>query len=80
MALSDKDIEKFSLLWREEYGEEISAERAYCEAIACLHLVQLAYRPMGSEDRTTLQKERGTLLTLFQKDSKKFSDNKLNNL
>jgi hypothetical protein len=84
LVLQTQDIEKFRKLWRDEYGEEIGPERARDEAVACLRLVQLAYRPMQPEDQSMLREKRIALANALEqeikKDTKKYFDNKLSNL
>ena len=47
--LSDKALEEFKKIWREEKGEDISDEKAAEEAINLLTLMNAIYRPIKKE-------------------------------
>jgi hypothetical protein len=47
--LSDKALEEFKKIWREEKGEDISDEKAAEEAINLLTLMDAVYKPIKKE-------------------------------
>lgn len=47
--LSDKALEEFKKIWREEKGEDISDEKAAEEAINLLTLMDAIYKPIKKE-------------------------------
>ena len=47
--LSNKSLEEFKKIWREQFGEEISDEKATEEAINLLTLMDAVYRPIKKE-------------------------------
>jgi len=47
--LSNKSLEEFKKIWREQFGEEISDEKAAEEAINLLTLMDAVYRPIKKE-------------------------------
>ena len=71
--LSDAQIIKFQMLYKEQFGKEISREEALEKGIKLMRLVQIVYKPITQEEYDAVQKDRRETL---QKDSKKFKDNK----
>jgi len=47
--ISQKALDAFKLIWKKEYGEEISNEFALTEAIALLTIINMTYRPIKKE-------------------------------
>jgi len=47
--LSDKALKEFKNIWREQFGEEISDEKAAEEAINLLTLMDAVYKPIKNE-------------------------------
>ena len=47
--LSNKSLEEFKKIWREQFGEEISDEKAAEEAINLLTIMDAVYRPIKKE-------------------------------
>lgn len=45
MVLSNEDIEKFQILYKKQYGIEISAEQAREEGMKLIRLITLVYGP-----------------------------------
>lgn len=75
--LSDAQITKFQVLWKEHFGKEISREEALEKGIKLMRLVQIVYKPITQEELEAVQRDRQTeLAEKQQKDSKKFIDNK----
>lgn len=47
--LSDKALEEFKQIWREQFKEDISDEKAAEEAINLLTMMDAIYRPIKKE-------------------------------
>ena len=56
--LSDEQITKFQILYKNRFGREISREEAYEQGIKLMRLVELIYRPMSMGEYQELQKRR----------------------
>ena len=56
--LSDEQITKFQLLWKNRFGKEIGREEAYEKGVKLLRLIQLIYRLMTEEEYKRLQERR----------------------
>lgn len=50
MVLSGKHISSFQNLYKEEFGEDISQEEAYTQAVKLIDLVRSIYKPVTQED------------------------------
>ena len=50
MHIPDHMLEKFQKLWKDQFGEEISKEKAYAEGIKVITYVKHFYRPMIEEE------------------------------
>lgn len=50
MVLSGKHISSFQSLYKEEFGEEISEEETYTQAVKLIELVRLVHKPITKED------------------------------
>ncbi|MFC1630053.1 hypothetical protein ACFL06_00765 [Patescibacteria group bacterium] len=48
--LSNKQIKKFQLLWKNRFGKEISQEEAYKKGIKLIRLVELTFQPMTKDE------------------------------
>jgi len=46
IMVSEKALQEFKKLWREEFGEDISDEKALEEATALLTMFDVIYRPI----------------------------------
>ena len=49
IMVSEKALQEFKKIWREEFGEEISDEKALQEATALLTMFDVIYRPIRKE-------------------------------
>ncbi len=58
MHLSDKHINEFQELWKEHFGQEISKEFAYNQAIKLIELVEIASQPLTKEDLQRVEESR----------------------
>ena len=67
MKLSDEDICKFQILYRNEFGIELSKEDAYEKGIKLLRLISIVYRPMSQEKYCAIQKHRQETKSLLIK-------------
>ena len=47
--ISDKAIQEFKKIWKEQFGEDISDEKAMDEGTALLTLMNVVYRPIKKE-------------------------------
>ncbi len=56
--LSEEQITKFQILYRNRFGKEISREEAYEKGSKLIRLVELIYKPMTKNDYKRLQKRR----------------------
>ena len=66
MVLSDKDITKFQILYRDELGIEISREDAYEKGIKLLRLMSIVYKPMTEKEYQIIQEHRKNTIQLLQ--------------
>jgi hypothetical protein len=66
MVLSDEDITKFQILYRDELGIEISKEDAYEKGIKLLRLMSIVYKPMTEKEYQVIQKHRKNTIQLLQ--------------
>jgi len=46
IMVSEKALQEFKNIWREEFGEDISDEKALEEAVSLLTLFDTVYRPI----------------------------------
>lgn len=56
--LSDEQITKYQMLYKNRFGKEISREEAYEQGAKLIRLVELTYKPMTEEEYRRLQKRR----------------------
>lgn len=56
--LSDKQIKKFQILYKELLGKEISLSEAHEQAESLVREVELTYKPMTEREFKMLQKRR----------------------
>lgn len=47
--MSDKALQEFKKIWKEQYGEDISDEKAMDEGMALLNIMNVVYRPIKKE-------------------------------
>lgn len=57
--LSQKALEEFKAIWKEQFDEEISNEKATEEAINLLTLMNAVYRPIKKDWLKELKKRDG---------------------
>ena len=56
--LSNEQITKFQVLYKERFGKEISREEAYEKGMKLMRLVELVYKPMTETEYQQLQEHR----------------------
>ena len=56
--LSDEQISKFQMLYKNRFGKEISREEAYEKGANLIRLVELIYKPITENEYKQLQKRR----------------------
>jgi len=56
--LSDEQIRKFQILYKNRFGKEISREETYEKGTKLVRLVELIYKPMTEKEYKQLQKRR----------------------
>lgn len=56
--LSDEQIKKFQILYKNRFGKEISREEAYEKGAKLIRLVELIWKPMTEDEYKQLQKRR----------------------
>ena len=56
--LSDEQIRKFQMLYKNRFGKEINREEAYEQGAKLIRLVELIYKPMTEDEYRKLQKRR----------------------
>jgi len=56
--LSDDQIRKFQLLWKNRFGKEISKEEAYEKGAKLLRLIELIFKPITEAEYQKLQERR----------------------
>ena len=56
--LSDEQIKKFQLLWKNRFGKEISREDVFEKGAKLLRLIELIYKPMTETEYKKLQERR----------------------
>lgn len=67
--ISKKALEEFKQVWKKEFNEEISDEKAMEEAINLLTLMNVIYRPAKKEWVEELEKDEQTNSEEGDKDS-----------
>jgi len=63
--ISEGGIKKFQELYKEHFGEEISAEKAYQSATKLLRLVEIIYKPMTQEELEMVQQWEAKIMKEF---------------
>ncbi len=56
--LSDEQIIKFQMLYKNRFGKEISRQEAYEKGAKLIRLVELIYKPMTEAEYQKLQERR----------------------
>lgn len=56
--LSNEQITKFQMLYKNRFGKEISREEAYEQGAKLLRLVEIVYKPMTENEYQKLQERR----------------------
>ena len=66
MVLSDEDLTKFQALYKNEFGIEISKEKAYEQGMKLLNLVSIVYQPTTEEEYELIENCYKNTLPLLQ--------------
>ncbi len=53
--LSDEQITKYQMLYKNRFGKEISREEAYEQGAKLIRLIKLIYKPMTQEEYNQVQ-------------------------
>lgn len=56
--LSDEQITKYQILYKNRYGKEIGRERAFEQGAKLIRLVELIYKPITESEYQNLQERR----------------------
>ena len=56
--LTDEQIKKFQLLWKNRFGKNIGRKESYEKGAKLLRLMELTYKSMTEEEYKRLQKRR----------------------
>lgn len=56
--LSDEQITKFQILYKNRFGTEISREEAYEQGAKLIRLIRLVYEPITEKEYKELQNRR----------------------
>ena len=56
--LSDEQITKFQILYKNRFGKKISREAAYAKGAKLIRLVELIYKPMTEAEYLELHERR----------------------
>ncbi|MDD3284363.1 MAG: hypothetical protein PHZ07_02100 [Patescibacteria group bacterium] len=56
--LSDEQITKYQMLYKNRFGKDISREEAYEQGIKLIRLIKLVYKPMTQEEYNQVQERR----------------------
>ena len=56
--LTDQQITRFQVLWKEHFGKEISREEALEKGIKLMRLVEIVYKPITQEEFDAVQIDR----------------------
>ena len=56
--LTDAQIVKFQMLYKEQFGKEISRQEALEKGIKLVRIVELVYKPITQEEYDAVQKRR----------------------
>lgn len=63
--ISDEALQEFKKIWKEQFGEDISDEKAMDKGTALLTLMNVIYRPIKKEWATELQEKDNTVNKAF---------------
>jgi len=66
MRLTEHDVAEFQRLWREEFGVEITPERARAEGVKLLGLMSLVLQPPTDEELDAARERRRALAPLIR--------------
>ena len=58
MHLTDEQITEFQLLYKEQFGKDISREEAYDQAMKLITLVKIVYKQMTEDALKELSEKR----------------------
>lgn len=53
--LSQKDIEEYKRIYKEEFGEEISDQEALAQGTSLINLMKIIYRPIKKSDNEVVK-------------------------
>ncbi len=56
--LSDEQVTKFQVLYKKQFGREITKEEALEKGVKLVRMMQLIYKPMTKEEYEQVQKRR----------------------
>ena len=59
--LSDEQITKYQMLYKDQFGKEISREEAYEQGVKLIRLIELIYKPMTKDEYEQIQERRRKL-------------------
>lgn len=62
MIISDEHLLKFKLLYKEHFGEDISDNEAYEQAVKLLRLMSIVHNPISAEQYNFIKKHRENML------------------
>lgn len=77
--ISDKALTEFKKIWKEQFGEDISDEKAMDEATPLLTLMNVIYRPVKKEwlDESKVDKAYDILFEEVEKQQNELDKTKL---
>ena len=56
--ISDKQIKKYQMLYKNRFGKEISREEAYVKGAKLIRLIELIFKPITETEYQKLQERR----------------------
>jgi len=56
--LSDEQITKFQILYKNHFGRKINRDEAYKKGVKLVRLIELIYKPITKDEYKRLQKRR----------------------
>jgi hypothetical protein len=66
MVISDIQLKKFQELYKTELGLEISRDEAFDKALKLLHMMELIYHPLTSDELEEIENERIAFIESLQ--------------
>ena len=58
MLLSDRQITKFQMIYKNRFGRKINRREAYEKGVKLIQLIKLIYKPMTKDEYNQVQKRR----------------------